>query len=149
MLQIFEKTVRRRGYDIQAKGWLLRGREMATPSPAVILENPDNFLKSWGSFLSLDQMNRARLEINHSSAHITRIAERRFLAGLQRGYFFWGEGAAIHTQATIKPCRQPCMQQNLMWDWNINSFRTLYAFKRLSLPEKKSTIFKWGLYNNF
>ena len=49
---------------------------MATPSPAVILENVDNFLKSWGSFLSLDQMNRARLEINHSSAHITRIAER-------------------------------------------------------------------------
>ena len=37
----------------------------------------------------------------------TRIAERRFLTGLQRGYFFWGEGAAIHTQATIKPCRQP------------------------------------------
>jgi len=32
---------------------------MATPSPAVILEN-----------LDLDQMNRARLEINHSSAHI-------------------------------------------------------------------------------
>ena len=42
---------------------------MATPSPAVILENVDNFLKSWGSFLILDQMNRARLEINHSSAH--------------------------------------------------------------------------------
>ena len=37
----------------------------------------------------------------------TRIAERRFLTGLQRGYFFSGEGAAIHTQATIKPCRQP------------------------------------------
>ena len=37
----------------------------------------------------------------------TRIAERRFLTGLQRGYFFWGEGAAIHTQATIKPCQQP------------------------------------------
>ena len=43
---------------------------MATPSPAVILENLDNFKKRWGSFLSLDQMNRARLEINHSSAHI-------------------------------------------------------------------------------
>ena len=38
---------------------------------------------------------------------ITRIAERRFLTGLQRGYFFWGEGAAIHAQATIKLCRQP------------------------------------------
>ena len=37
----------------------------------------------------------------------TRIAERQFLTGLQRGYFFRGEGAAIHTQATIKPCRQP------------------------------------------
>ena len=37
----------------------------------------------------------------------TRIAEKRFLTGLQRRYFFWREGAAIHTQATIKPCRQP------------------------------------------
>ena len=37
----------------------------------------------------------------------TRIAERRFLTGLLRGYFFWGEGAAIHTQATIKSCRRP------------------------------------------
>ena len=37
----------------------------------------------------------------------TRIAERRFLTGLPRGYFFWGEGAAIHTQATIKSCRRP------------------------------------------
>ena len=37
----------------------------------------------------------------------TRIAERRYLTGLQRGYFFWREGAAIHTQATIKPCQQP------------------------------------------
>ena len=32
----------------------------------------------------------------------------RFLTGLQRGYFFRGEEAAItDTQATIKPCRQP------------------------------------------
>ena len=37
----------------------------------------------------------------------TRIAERRYLTGLQMGYFFWREGAAIHTQATIKPCQQP------------------------------------------
>ena len=37
----------------------------------------------------------------------TRIAERRFLTGLPRGYFFWGEGAAIHTQATTKPCGRP------------------------------------------
>ena len=22
-------------------------------------------------------------------------------------FFLWGEGVAIHTQATIKPCRQP------------------------------------------
>ena len=37
----------------------------------------------------------------------TRIAERQFLTGLQRGYFFRGEGAAIHTQAATKPCRRP------------------------------------------
>ena len=38
----------------------------------------------------------------------TRIAERRFLTGLPRGYFVWGKGAAItDTQATIKPRRRP------------------------------------------
>ena len=29
--------------------------------------------------------------------YLTRISERRFLTELQRGYFFWGEGAAIHS----------------------------------------------------
>ena len=26
---------------------------------------------------------------------------------LQGDIFFWEEGAAVHTQATIKPCRRP------------------------------------------
>ena len=29
------------------------------------------------------------------------------LTGLSRGDFFWGDGAVVHTQATIKPCRRP------------------------------------------
>ena len=45
-------------------------REMATPFPAVILENLENFKKRLSSFLSLDQMNRVRLEINRSNPHI-------------------------------------------------------------------------------
>ena len=51
------------------------------------------------------QPNRQILIKGHSRE--TRIAKRRFLTGLQRGYLFWGEGAAIHTQATIKPYWQP------------------------------------------
>ena len=47
-------------------------REMATPSQAVILENLDNFSKRWSAFLSLDGMNRARLEIDHLRAHISK-----------------------------------------------------------------------------
>ena len=63
----------------------------------------------------------------------TRIAERRFLTGLQRGYFFWGEGAAIYTLSLLQNLvADHCMRQNLMWDWNINSFRTLCPFERLS-----------------
>ena len=73
----------------------------------------------------------------------TRIAERQFLTGLPRGYFFWGEGAVIHTQATIKPC------QNLMWDWNINSFRTLYPFERLSWQKKWVPFLSGGYITTF
>ena len=63
----------------------------------------------------------------------TRIAERRFLTGLQRGYFFWGEGVAIYTLRLLQNLvADHCMRQNLMWDWNINSFRTLCPFERLS-----------------
>ena len=47
-------------------------REMATPSQAVILENLENFSKRWSAFLSLEEMNRARLEIDHLRAHIRK-----------------------------------------------------------------------------
>ena len=57
---------------------------------------------------TLDLFKRSLFTITkHNSISETRIAERRFLTGLPRGYFFCGEGAAIHTQATIKPCRRP------------------------------------------
>lgn len=39
---------------------------------AVILENLDNFSKRWSTFLSLDGMNRALLEIDHLRAHIRK-----------------------------------------------------------------------------
>ena len=47
-------------------------REMATPSHPVILQNVDNFIKRWSTFLSLDGMNRALLEIDHLRAHIRK-----------------------------------------------------------------------------
>ena len=75
----------------------------------------------------------------------TRIAERRFLTGLQRGYFFWGEGAAIHTQATIKPCRQPLHATESHVRLKHKLIHNIVPF----VTKKKSTIFKWGLNNNF
>ena len=45
---------------------------MATPSQAVILENLDNFSKRWSTFLNLEGMNRALLEIDHLRAHIRK-----------------------------------------------------------------------------
>ena len=40
-------------------------------------------------------------------AVITRIAEKAIFNWAAKGLFFLKGGAAIHTQATIKPCRQP------------------------------------------
>ena len=49
-----------------------------------------------------------KLYNENQNQNLIRIAERRFLSGMPRGYFFfWGEVAALHTQATIKPCRRP------------------------------------------
>ena len=45
---------------------------MATRSDAVILQNVHNFIKRWSTFLSLDRMNRALLEIDHLRAHIRK-----------------------------------------------------------------------------
>ena len=47
-------------------------RKMSTPFPVVILENLDNFRKLWSTLLSFEDMNRARLEIDHLSAHIKK-----------------------------------------------------------------------------
>lgn len=46
--------------------------KMSTPSPPVLLENLDNFRKRWNTFLSLEEMNRARSEIDRLTAHIRK-----------------------------------------------------------------------------
>ena len=79
----------------------------------------------------------------------TRIAERRFLTGLQRGYFFWGDGAAIHTQATTKPCRRPLHATESHVRLKHKLIQNIVPFWKTSVTKKKSTIFKWGLYKNF
>ena len=66
-----------------------------------------NVRQTFASLRSLGLFTFARIACLLLSLNQTRIAERRFLTGLQRGYFFWVEGAAIHTQATLKPCWQP------------------------------------------
>ena len=79
----------------------------------------------------------------------TRIAERRFLTGLPRGYFFWGEGTAIHTQATIKPCRRPLRETESPVRLKHKLIQNIVPFWKTFVTMKMSTIFKWGLYNNF
>ena len=104
---------------------------------------------------------RATKELGHVCRHagylihwcqiqlLTRIAERRFLTGLPRGYFFWGEGAAIHTQATIKPCRLPLRETESLVRLKHKLIQKIVPFWKTFVPNKMSTIFKWGLYNNF
>ena len=45
---------------------------MATRSHTVILQNVHNFIKRWSTFLSLDRMNRALLEVDHLRGHIRK-----------------------------------------------------------------------------
>ena len=81
--------------------------------------------------------------------YLTRIAERRFLTWLQRDYFFWREGAAIYTQATITPCRQPLDATEPHVRLKHKLIQNIVPFWKTFVTKKKSTIFEWGLYNNF
>ena len=54
---------------------------MSTPSPPVLLENLYNLGKRWNTFLSLEEMNRARSEIDCLNAHIRKGC----LSGLKPG----------------------------------------------------------------
>ena len=62
------------------------------------------------------------------------------LTGLPQGDFFLGEEAAVHTQATIKPCRRPLR--------DIESYVRVknVPFWKTFVTKKMSTIFKLGLY---
>ena len=71
-----------------------------------------------------------------------RIAKRRFLSGLPRDYFFWREGAAIHTQATIKPCRQPLHVTEPHVSLKHKLIQNIVPFWKTFVTKKKSTIFK-------
>ena len=74
----------------------------------------------------------------------TRIAERRFLTGLPRGYFFWGEGEAIHTQATTKPCRRPLRETESHVRLKHKLIQNIVPFWKTFVTKKMSTIFNWG-----
>lgn len=45
---------------------------MSTPSLPVLLENLETFRKWWNTFLRLEEMNRARTEINRLTVHIRK-----------------------------------------------------------------------------
>ena len=47
-------------------------RKMSTPSPPVLLENLETFRKRWNTFLRLEEMNRARTEIDRLTVHIRK-----------------------------------------------------------------------------
>ena len=70
-------------------------------------------------------------------------------SGLQRDYFFWGEGAAIHTQAATKPCRRPLHATESHVRLKHKLIQNIVPFwKTFVTKKKKITIFMWGLYNN-
>ena len=62
--------------------------------------------------------------------------------------FFWGEGAALHTQATIKPCRRPLRDTESHVRLNHKLIQNIVPFWK-TFVKKISTIFTWGLYSNF
>ena len=59
---------------------------------------------------------------NFDVLRINRNRRKAVLTGLPRGDFFFGEVAAVRTQANIKPCRRPLRYIESRREWNINSF---------------------------
>ena len=64
-------------------------------------------------------------------------------------FLFWGEGAAIHPQPTIKPCRRPLRETESHVRLKHKLIQNIVPFWKTFVTKKKSTIFKWGLNNNF
>ena len=59
---------------------------------------------------------------NLAVLRINRNRRKAVLTGLPRGDFFFGEVAAVRTQANIKPCRRPLRYIESRREWNVNSF---------------------------
>lgn len=69
------------GIIFQQNGDCGEVQKMSTPSPPVLVENLYNLRKRWNTFLSLEEMNRARSEIDRLNAHIRKGCLSRLKPG--------------------------------------------------------------------
>ena len=61
--------------------------------------------------------------------------------------FFWGEGAALHTQATIKPCRRPLRDTESHVRLNHKLIQNIVPFWKTFVKRKWEPILRGGCRN--
>ena len=66
-----------------------------------------------------------------------------------KGLFFLRGGGGYTNSATIKPCRRPLHATESDVRLKHKLIQNIVPFWKTFVTKKKSTIFKWGLYNNF
>ena len=69
------------GLIFRANGDCDEVRQLPTPDWKVVIENLHSFRERWKSFLNMEEMKKARLELDHLSVHI----KKGCLSGLKPG----------------------------------------------------------------
>ena len=69
------------GLTFRANGDCDEVRQLPTPDWKVVIENLHSFRERWKSFLNMEEMKKARLELDHLSVHI----KKGCLSGLKPG----------------------------------------------------------------
>ena len=61
----------------------------------------------WSCLVNIKAKQRGGHRFGKDWTRLNKNRRKAILTGLPRGDFFWGEGAAVRTQATITPRRRP------------------------------------------
>ena len=92
-----------------------------------------------------------KFEESLQGGELNNNRRKAILIGLPRGDFFCGEGAAVHTQAAIKPCPDHCVACRTSCESETNSFEHCNLLEDLcnEKNEYHFYILKSGMYSNF
>ena len=69
---VFQTISKELGLIFRANGDCDEVRQLPTPDWKVVIENLHSFRERWKSFLNMEEMKKARLELHHLSEHIKK-----------------------------------------------------------------------------